>query len=154
MTVRRGCDIGAVGFHQNVWTGCDGFYFRELMRQVESVIRAESRSQSSMTHMVTVATSGASTGPGVRFEPFHSRWPSSIDLFWLLGQKLATTPLWTIRVESSIGPGGVQPWGALWWLMASAALYLHRLACSSSRGPFERRPNWHHEKRLRRDRPS
>ena len=114
--------VGAVGFLADMdWVR--RFYFRELMRQVESVIGEQGVTFSILDdHMVTVATSGASTGPGVRFE---RTFPLAfLDRSLLAAQsKLATTPLWTIRVESSIGPEeGVQPWGALWWLMASAAL--------------------------------
>ena len=114
--------VGAVGFLADMdWVR--QFYFRELMRQVESVIGEDGVRFSILDeNLVTVATSGTSSGPGARFE---RRFPLAfLDRSLLAAQsKLPTTPLWTIRVDSSVNSEeGLQPWGALWWLMAFAAV--------------------------------
>ena len=114
--------VGAVGFLADM-TWVRQFYFGELMRQVQSVIGENGVRFSILDEgRVTVATSGAASGPGASFE---RTFPLAfLDRSLLAVQsKLATTPVWTIRVESSLNvEDGMQSWVALWWMMAIAGV--------------------------------
>lgn len=114
--------IGAVGFLADM-TWVRRFYFQEMMRQVESVIgEAGVRFSILDEGMTTVAASGTSGEPAAHFE---RKFPLAfLDRSLLAAQsKLASTPLWTIRVDSSLSTDDdMHSWAILWWLMAIAAV--------------------------------
>lgn len=113
--------VGAVGFLADLqWVR--RFYFGELMKQVESVIGDTGVRFSILDeHGAIVATSGP---PIDRTTTFERHFPLAFfDRSLLAAQsKLASTPLWTIRVDSGLAPAEAAPWTPLWWLMAVAAV--------------------------------
>jgi signal transduction histidine kinase len=99
------------------------YYFSELLKEVETVIGENGVNLSILDeHSTPVASSETTVEGGISFE---RRFPLAFfDRSLLAAQsKLATIPVWTIRVKSSVNGGStVQPWGALWWLMSLAAV--------------------------------
>jgi signal transduction histidine kinase len=109
---------GAVGFLTDLaWVRKN--YFGELLKQVDAVIGESDVSLSIVDEDSTsVAVSGMAVDRGISIE---RTFPLAFfDRSLLAAQsKLATIPLWTIRVKSSLS--AVQPWRTLWWLMVIAA---------------------------------
>jgi signal transduction histidine kinase len=114
--------VGAVGFLADLqWVRAN--YFGELMKQVESVIGENGVRFSILDERGdVVATSGEPVEQPVSFD---RRFPFVFfDRSLLAAQaKLASTAVWTIRVDSSATTGsGNRPWAALWWLMSVTAV--------------------------------
>ncbi len=113
---------GAVGFLADI-TWVRRFYFPEMMRQVQSVIgEAGVRFSILDEGLTTVATSGSSGEPAAHFE---RTFPLAfLDRSLLAAQsKQTSTPVWTIRVDSSLSTDDdLHSWAILWWLMAIAAV--------------------------------
>jgi signal transduction histidine kinase len=113
---------GAVGFLVDL-TWVRRHYFGELLKEVETVIGENGVNLSILDeHSTPVASSGTTVEQGISFE---RRFPLAFFDRSLLAaeSKLATIPVWTIRVTSSVNAGStVQPWRALWWLMSLAAV--------------------------------
>ena len=115
--------VGAVGVLIDLnWSR--RHYFGELIKQVQSVIGEEGVTFSILDeHAVTVATSSAAVEHDSIV--FERQFPMAFfDRSLLAAQsKLATIPVWTIRVNATARTeSGTQRWGSLWWLMSIAAL--------------------------------
>ena len=114
--------VGAVGFLTDLqWVREN--YFGELIKQVESVIGEDGARFSILDDRNNlVATDGA---PAEQAASFERRFPLVFfDRSLLAAQsRLASTPQWTIRVESSASTeSGGRPWATLWWLMSITAV--------------------------------